>query len=135
MHLSVSAGSAGKATPRESIIFCTRAAHSHTCFFICFAVAGPSTYTRCVLSSKRSSGQSNVTIALRKGVAISFCCRAGKIPYNQICLLTSFEPNKVYLGPNRNNKRVTITYFSGPEHPDVTRFPFISTTGTTSCIT
>ena len=78
---------------------------------------------------------SNVTIALIKGVAIAFCCRTGKIPYNQICFLTSFEPDKVYLGPNRNNKGVAIIYCSGPKFPDFTRFPFTCTTGTTSCTT
>ena len=80
-------------------------------------------------------GKASVEIALIKGVTIALSCRAGKIPYNQICFLTSFEPNKVYLGPNRNNKGVTITYSPGPEYPDFTRFPFICTTGTTSCTT
>ena len=76
-----------------------------------------------------------MTIALIKGVAIAFCCRAGKILYNQICFLASFEPNKVYLGPNRDNKGVATIHFSGPEYPDFTRFPFICTIGTTSCTT
>ena len=76
-----------------------------------------------------------VEIALIKGVTIALSCRAGKIPYKQICFLTSFEPNKVYLGPNRNNQGVTIIFFSGPEFPDFIRFPVICTTGTTSCTT
>ena len=63
---------------------------------------------------------STVTIALIKGVAIAYCCRAGKIPYNQICFLTSFEPDKVYLGPDRNYKGVAIKHFPGPEYPDFT---------------
>ena len=66
----------------------------------------------------------NVTITFIKGVTIALSCWAGKIPYKQICFLTSFEPNKVYLGPNRNNKGVAITYFSGPEYPDFTRESF-----------
>ena len=59
----------------------------------------------------------NVTIAIIKGVAIVFCCRTGKIPYEKICFLTSFEPNKVYLGPNRN-KGVAIILLSGRKRPD-----------------
>ena len=76
----------------------------------------------------------NVAIALMKGVTIALSCRAGKIPYNQICFLTSFEPDKVYLGPNRNNE-VAIIYCSGPKYPDFIRFPFTCATGTTSCTT
>ena len=64
----------------------------------------------------------NVTIALIKGVAIALSCRAGKIPCNQICLLTSLEPNKVYLGPNRNNKGVAIISFSLFFRPGISRF-------------
>ena len=37
----------------------------------------------------------NVTIALVQRVTMAFCCRAGKIPDNQICYLTSLEPDKV----------------------------------------
>ena len=33
----------------------------------------------------------HVEVALIKGVAIALSCRAGKIPYDQICFLTSFE--------------------------------------------
>ena len=77
----------------------------------------------------------NVTIALIKGVAIAFCCRTGKIPYKQICFLTSFEPNKVYLGRNRNNKGVARTLLSGRKRPDFNRFPSTCPTSLTSCNT
>ena len=59
----------------------------------------------------------NVEIALIKGGTIALSCRDGKIPYNQICFLTSFEPNKVYLGPNRNNEGVRIIYFPARNIP------------------
>ena len=52
----------------------------------------------------------NVHTALITGVTIALSCRAAKIQYKQICFLTSFEPNKVYLGPNRNNKGAAIIY-------------------------
>ena len=61
--------------------------------------------------------ENDVAIAFIKGVTIALSCQAGKIPYNQICFLTSFEPDKVYLGPNRNNKEVAIIYCSGPKYP------------------
>ena len=80
-----------------------------------------------------SGMHTNVTIALIKGVAIAFCCRTVKIPYKQICFLTSFEPNKVYLGPNRNNKGVAITLLSGRKRPDFNRFPSTCPTSLTSC--
>ena len=76
-----------------------------------------------------------VHIALIKGVTMALSCWAAKIPYKQICSLTSFEPNKVYLGPNRNNKGVAIIYCSGPKYPHFIRFPFTCTTGTMSCTT
>ena len=60
------------------------------------------------MESWRREGRS-VHIALIKGVTIAFCW-AGIIPYKQICFLTSFEPNKVYLGPNRNNEGVARIY-------------------------
>ena len=60
----------------------------------------------------------NVEVPLIKGVTIALSCRAGKIPYKQICFLTRFEPNKVYLGPNRNNKGVTIILFCSPKIPN-----------------
>ena len=66
----------------------------------------------------------NVTIALIKGVAIAFCRRTGKIPYNQSCFLTSFEPNKVYLGPNRNNKGVAGNNIL--LRPEISRFYWMS---------
>ena len=50
-----------------------------------------------------------MTIALR--------CRAGKIPDNQICFLTSSEPENIQTSPNRNNKGVAITVLSGRKHP------------------
>ena len=54
----------------------------------------------------------NVTIALIKGVAIEFCCGAGKILDNQICFLTSLQPDKVYLRSIGNNKGVAIMILS-----------------------
>ena len=77
----------------------------------------------------------NVSIALIKGVTIAFCCRAGKIPDNHICFLTSLEPDKVYLRSIGNNTGVAIIHFSGTKYPDFIRFPFTCTTGTTRCTT
>ena len=37
----------------------------------------------------------NVQVALINGVTIAVCCRPGKIPDNQICFLTSPEPENV----------------------------------------
>ena len=68
-------------------------------------------------------------------MTIELSCRAGKTTDNQICLLTSLEPDKAYLRSIGNNKGVTIIYSSGPKYPDFTRFPFPCTTGPTSCTT
>ena len=77
----------------------------------------------------------NVTIALIKGVAIVFCCRTGRIPCNQISFLTRFEPDKVYLSPNRNNKEVAIIILSGRKRPDFNKFPSTCHSSITSCTT
>ena len=68
--------------------------------------------------SKALGDVGNVEIALFLGVTIALSCRAGKIPDNQICFLTSFYPNKVYLSPNRNNRQVTIILFCSPINPN-----------------
>ena len=60
---------------------------------------------------RRAYKSCNVNIALIKGVTIAFCCRAGKIPDNHICFLTSLEPDKVYSRSIGNNKGVAITIF------------------------
>ena len=77
----------------------------------------------------------DVTIALIKGVTIAFCCWAGKIPHNQICFLTSLEPDKVYSSPKRNNKGVAVVLLSGRKRPDSNRFPSTCPTSLTSCST
>ena len=77
----------------------------------------------------------NVTIALIKGVTIAFCCRAGKIPDNQIWFLTSLEPDKVCLRSIGNNKGVAIMLLSGRKRPDFNRFPSTCPTSITSCTT
>ena len=41
-------------------------------------------------SSSNDNDINNVNITLIKGVTIALSCRAGKIPYKQICFLTSF---------------------------------------------
>ena len=61
---------------------------------------------------------SNVSIALINGVTIALSCWAGKIQDNQICFLTSLEPDKVYLRSIGNNKGVTIICFQ----PEIFRF-------------
>ena len=70
-----------------------------------------------VVTIRDTRNHITVEIALIKGVTIVLSCRAGKIPYKQICFLTSFEPNKVYLGPNRNNTGVTIIFFPARNFP------------------
>ena len=52
------------------------------------------------ISFYSSSLSANVEIALIKGVTIAFRCRAGKIPDNQICFLTSSEPENIQTSPN-----------------------------------
>ena len=94
----------------------------------------------CIVRSLSTPGSicfrgTNVTIALIKGLAMVFCCRTGKIPYKQICFLRSLQPNKVYLGPNRNNKGVAIILLSGRKRPDFNRFPSTCPTSRTSCST
>ena len=71
--------------------------------------------------SIRTINSHNVTIALIKGVRIAFCCRAGKIPDNQICFLTGLEPDKVYVRSIANNKGVAIIYCS-LFRPGISRF-------------
>ena len=66
---------------------------------------------------------------------VTLSCRAGKIPYKQTCFLTSFEPNKVYLGPYRNNKGVAILLLSGRKRPDFNRLPSTCPISRTSCST
>ena len=63
----------------------------------------------------------NVTLALIIGVTISFCCRAGKIPDNQICFSKKLQHDKVYLRSLGNNKGVARIYFAGPKYPDCAR--------------
>ena len=60
---------------------------------------------------------SNVQVALINVVTIVICCRPRKIPDNQICLLTSSEPENMKTSPNRNNKAVAIIVLFGPKFP------------------
>ena len=61
---------------------------------------------------------STVQVALVNGVTIVICCRPGKLPDNQICLLTSSEPENMKTSPDRNNKGVAIIVLFGPKSPN-----------------